>query len=60
MGSIGDNHGFLWIDAPVGEGNVWNHSTYEANPVEWELGQRCHGHTCSVHGMKNYVKFSVH
>lgn len=53
MGSIEYNHGLLWIDTPVCKGNVWNHSTYKARPVEWELGQWCHWHTCTLDDIQN-------
>ena len=28
-------HSFLGIDAPVSEGDVWDHGTNEASPIEW-------------------------
>ena len=52
-------HSFLWVDTPVSEGDVGNHSTNKANPIKRELGQWCHGHTCILFTKEGHARFVV-
>lgn len=44
---IKNHHGFLGVDTPVSKRYVGNHSTNEARPIERQLSQWCHWHSCN-------------
>lgn len=50
------DHGFLGVETPVGEGDIGDHSAYESQPVEWQLGQWCHGYTCIIIVLEELIK----